>query len=82
MMASPAAGPLTLVFDPLKKPTTIPPMIPEIIPLIKGAPEARAIPRHRGRATKKVTMEAEKSLPFILFNCWFAIVFVCDFGKM
>ena len=35
---------------------TIPPIIPEIIPLKKGAPDANAMPRHNGRATKNTTM--------------------------
>ena len=51
--AKPAAGPLTPNWDPLKMPTTIPPTIPEIIPENKGAPEANAIPKQRGTATKK-----------------------------
>jgi hypothetical protein len=32
----------------LKKPTTIPPITPEIIPDINGAPDAIAIPKHSG----------------------------------
>ncbi len=57
----PAAGPLTLVCDWLKKPTTIPPIIPEIIPDNKGAPLAKATPKHKGSATKKTTILAGKS---------------------
>ena len=53
--ARPAAGPLTLSFEPLKEPITIPPIIPDISPLKKGAPDAREIPKQRGRATKKTT---------------------------
>lgn len=64
--ASPAAGPLTLSLDPLKKPMTIPPMIPEIMPLKKGAPDARAIPKHRGSATKKTTIPAGRSCLIVL----------------
>ena len=51
--AKPAAGPLTPKGDPLAIPTTIPPTIPAIMPANKGAPEASAMPRHRGTATKK-----------------------------
>ncbi len=40
--ASPAAGPLTLSFEPLKEPITIPPIIPDIKPLKNGAPDAKA----------------------------------------
>ena len=57
----PAAGPLTLVWDPLRKPTTTPPMMPAMRPEIGGAPEARATPRHRGKATRKTTMLATRS---------------------
>ena len=39
----PAAGPLTLKFDLLNEPITIPPTIPEIKPENNGAPEASAI---------------------------------------
>lgn len=52
---NPAAGPLTLNGDLLILPTTIPPMIPEIIPENSGAPEAKAIPRHKGTDIKKTT---------------------------
>ena len=52
---SPAAGPLTLTCELLRLPTTMPPMIPEIIPENKGAPEAIAIPKQRGKATKNTT---------------------------
>ena len=44
-------------------PITIPPMIPEIRPEIKGAPQASAIPRHKGSATRKTTIPAGMSLP-------------------
>jgi hypothetical protein len=57
----PAAGPETLICDWLKKPTTIPPTIPEIMPENKGAPEAIAIPKHKGNATKKTTKPDAKS---------------------
>src|SRR5690606_12076661 len=60
--ANPAAGPLTPTFEPLKPPTTIPPIIPAINPENNGAPLASAIPKHKGRATKKTTKLAGKSL--------------------
>jgi hypothetical protein len=41
----------------------MPPTIPDTMPLIKGAPEASATPRHKGRATKKTTIDAGISLP-------------------
>ena len=47
--------------DLLKKPTTIPPTTPDIIPEKSGAPEAKAIPKHSGSATKKTTKPEEKS---------------------
>jgi hypothetical protein len=52
--ANPAAGPLTLKLDELNTPITTPPTIPEMIPLKKGAPEASAIPKHKGNATRNV----------------------------
>ena len=57
----PAAGPDTLRCDLLKYPTTIPPIIPEIIPENNGAPEAIAMPKHNGSATKKTTKPDAKS---------------------
>lgn len=59
--ASPAAGPLTLVWDWLIKPTTMPPTMPAIIPDISGASEAKAMPRHSGKATRNTTTLAGKS---------------------
>src|SRR4051812_6662827 len=56
MAVSPAAGPLTLVFEPLRLPTTIPPMMPAKMPEKSGAPDARATPRHSGNATRKTTV--------------------------
>jgi hypothetical protein len=44
------------------KPTTIPPIIPAQIPESKGAPLAKATPKHSGNATKKTTKLAGKSL--------------------
>jgi hypothetical protein len=42
---------------------TIPPTIPAINPLKRGAFDARATPRQRGRATKKTTMDEGISAP-------------------
>jgi hypothetical protein len=51
---------------------TTPPTIPAIKPLITGTPEACAIPKHNGNATKNTTMEAEMSLElnFIDVKLW------------
>jgi hypothetical protein len=57
----PAAGPVTLKAELLKKPTKIPPITPETIPENNGAPEAKAIPKHKGNATKKTTNPAARS---------------------
>ena len=59
--ASPAAGPLTLMCEPLSAPTTMPPMIPEMTPEMMGAPEASAIPRQSGIATRNTTRPAMRS---------------------
>ena len=61
MAAKPAAGPLTPICEPLKAPTTIPPTIPAIRPENSGAPLAKAIPKHKGNATKNTTILAAKS---------------------
>ena len=57
----PAAGPLTLVCDPLNIPTTMPPTIPASTPENNGAPDASAIPRHKGSATRNTTRPAVRS---------------------
>jgi hypothetical protein len=62
MAARPAAGPLTPVWEPLSAPTTMPPTIPAIKPENSGAPLAKAIPRHKGKATKNTTTLDGKSL--------------------
>ncbi|GGE64086.1 hypothetical protein GCM10008020_05350 [Massilia psychrophila] len=61
IVVKPAAGPLTLTFEPLKNPATMPPIMPAMTPENIGAPLASAIPRHSGRATRKTTTEAGKS---------------------
>lgn len=58
----PAAGPDTLICELDKNPTTIPPIIPEIIPEKSGAPLAKAMPKHRGKATKNTTRPAKRSV--------------------
>ena len=74
--ARPAAGPLTLSLDPLKEPITTPPMIPDINPLKKGAPDASDMPRQSGNATKKTTSPAGRSVTkFFVFNFIEAIIF-------
>lgn len=62
MAVSPAAGPDTEIGELLRNPTTIPPIIPAMIPDKGGAPEANAIPKHKGRATKKTTNPGAKFL--------------------
>src|SRR6476620_6796265 len=63
MAATPAAGPLTLNCEPLRNPITIPPIMPEINPLNKGAFDASATPRQSGNATRKTTIDAGISAP-------------------
>jgi len=58
---NPAAGPDTASCDPLMTETTIPPIIPERIPEYNGAPEANAIPKQSGSATKNTERPAGKS---------------------
>lgn len=61
MAVSPAAGPLTLNWEPLMNVTSNPPIIPAISPEYNGAPDASDIPRQSGSATKKTVMLAWKS---------------------
>ncbi len=66
--ASPAARPDTFKFEPLKSPTITPHIIPAIKPDKSGAPEANAIPKHKCKATKNITILAGKSfLRFLKF---------------
>ena len=60
---SPAAGPLTDSGDADTEPTTSPPTIPAINPDISGAPDASAMPRHKGKATSATTTDAATSRP-------------------
>ena len=60
---SPAAGPETDSCEPLARETTRPPTMPVIRPDSGGAPEAIAIPRHSGIATKNTTIPARRSRP-------------------
>lgn len=55
MAANPAAGPETEMFELDNEPITIPPIIPAIIPESGGAPDASAIPKQSGSATKNTT---------------------------
>ena len=59
--AKPAAGPLTLVCEPLKAPTRMPPTIPASNPENSGALDANATPKHRGNATRNTTNPAVRS---------------------
>jgi hypothetical protein len=56
----------------LKNPTTIPPITPVIIPANGGAPEATAIPKHKGNATRKTT-KPERVSVFIYENIEFLL---------
>lgn len=60
-VVKPAAGPDTPNEESLINVTTNPPIIPESKPAYKGAPEANAMPKHRGSATKKTESPAGKS---------------------
>lgn len=62
MAVKPAAGPLTLVCEPLRTPTKMPPMIPATMPEKSGALDASATPRQSGSATRKTTRSAERFL--------------------
>ena len=55
MAVRPAAGPETEILELLIRPTTIPPTIPAMTPDNGGAPDANAIPRQRGSATRNTT---------------------------
>ena len=59
-MVKPAAGPETLRCELLISPTTIPPAIPANRPENDGAPEPKAIPRHKGNATKNTSSDGNK----------------------
>ena len=63
MTVKPAAGPVTLSCDQLRSPTTTPPTTPAIMPENKGAPEASAMPKQSGSATKSTTMDADRLAP-------------------
>ena len=58
---NPAAGPDTPNAELLMSDTTIPPITPDKIPEYNGAPEANAIPKQSGRATKKTERPAGRS---------------------
>ncbi len=60
-VVNPAAGPDTDKDDPLINETTTPPIIPESNPAYNGAPEANAIPKQSGKATKATESPAGKS---------------------
>ncbi len=76
MEVSPAAGPLTLNGDRLNAPTTIPPTIPAMIPEKRGAPDANAIPRQRGSATRKTTTDDGRSVTKVDDSLFDSLVFI------
>jgi hypothetical protein len=55
---SPAAGPLTLSGDLLISGITMPPTIPARSPDVAGTPDANAIPKQSGNATRYTAMLA------------------------
>ena len=61
IVVNPAPGPETASCEPLINETTIPPIIPDKSPAYSGAPEAKAIPKQSGRATRKTESPAGKS---------------------
>ena len=60
-VVKPAAGPDTPRLAPLINETTSPPIIPDNKPAYKGAPDASAIPKQSGNATKKTERPAGRS---------------------
>src|SRR5215203_7124074 len=77
---SPAAGPDTLTFEPLKYPTIIPAITPQIIPPNGGAPLATAIPKQRGKATRNTTIPDKRS-DFRYFVVSFILLALMEFYK-
>ena len=73
----PAAGPATLICEVLNQPIIIPPTMPEIMPESGGAPEARAIPKQSGKATRKTTNPEAK---FCLNNEDFEVFWCAVWG--
>ena len=67
----PAAGPLTSSGDPPIRPPTMPPMTPAMRPAMSGAPDASAIPRDSGSATRKTTIDdgPSKRAMSLSFSC-------------
>jgi hypothetical protein len=60
-VAKPAAGPETESSDPEKSDMIMPPTTPAMIPENSGAPEASAMPKQSGNATRKTTSPAGTS---------------------
>jgi len=50
--SEPAAGPLTLTWEPESRPTTTPPTMPETMPPNSGAPEPRGDPKAQGQGNE------------------------------
>ena len=70
------AGPLTPSEELLKRVITSPPTIPAMTPEIAEAPDAKAIPRHKGMATKKTT-KPEGTSVFQCFRSLIMFIFRC-----
>ena len=60
-VVKPAAGPETASGEPLMRATTSPPIMPDKSPAYRGAPEAKAIPKQSGSATRNTESPAGKS---------------------
>ena len=79
MAMRPAAGPLTLVSDPLRIATTIPPTTPAINPANGSAFDASATPKHSGSATRKTISPALASANTEPTDIFSAVE--CDLGS-
>ena len=61
MTIKPAAGPLIVSSELLRKVATKPPTMAVMIPAIAGYPEARAMPKQSGKAIRKTKNPEIKS---------------------
>ena len=64
----PLPGPVIVTLEPPKIAQTTPPTIAAIIPEIGGAPDAKANPKPRGKATKDTTNPEKIFLGISLMN--------------
>src|SRR3954471_3255638 len=69
MGAKPAAGPLTVTYDPPRNGRTKPAMIADVMPVIGGAPDATAMPSENGSEISDTTRPAKMSCRQC-FNPW------------